>query len=84
MMPVVVKFFTLGGMTWREDTICPISNIPALCSLGVEVYQNLIPELSTVPVASQCVLHNLVRPRGVARNLAMGGQKFRQETTPTN
>ena len=62
MMPVVVKFFALGGMTWRKDTICPTSIIPASCSLGVEVYQNLIPELSTVPVASQCVFYNLVRP----------------------
>ena len=27
---------------------------------------------------------NLAQNRGVARNLAKGGQKFRQETTPTN
>ena len=54
-MPIDVKFLTLGGIIWNGCTECPICNMPASCSLGVEVYHILIPELSRVPVV-ECVL----------------------------
>ena len=46
---VTVKLLALGGITINGTMWWPMGNIPASCSRGVSVYQNLTPELSTTP-----------------------------------